>query len=71
MRQVFATAILTASRSAIVGLLLLTLCGPLSAQPVAMGIRVVVVSDLNESYGSTRYSPEVDAAVRQTIEQVQ
>ncbi len=68
MKQFLATAILTARHSAIVGLLLVTLCGPLPAQPVAVSTRVVVVSDLNESYGSTRYSPEVDAAVRQTIE---
>ena len=29
--------------------------------------RVVVISDLNESYGSVRYSPHVDAAVERTI----
>lgn len=29
--------------------------------------RVVVVSDLNEGYGSARYSPEVDTAVSRTI----
>jgi 3',5'-cyclic AMP phosphodiesterase CpdA len=54
-------------RSALMFLLLGTLCGPLAAQPTARPTRVVVVSDLNESYGSTRYSPEVDEAVRQTI----
>ena len=33
----------------------------------AQATRVVVVSDLNESYGSTRYGPAVGDAVRRTI----
>lgn len=54
-------------RGALVVLLLGTLCSSLVAQPATRPTRVVVVSDLNESYGSTRYSPAVDEAVRQTI----
>lgn len=46
---------------------LVSLGGTVAAQPAARPTRVVVVSDLNESYGSTRYGPAVDAAVRQTI----
>jgi 3',5'-cyclic AMP phosphodiesterase CpdA len=66
-----ATAILTTRRRAWMVVLLGTFCGAfcgtLAAQPAARATRVVVVSDLNESYGSTRYSPAVDEAVRQTI----
>jgi 3',5'-cyclic AMP phosphodiesterase CpdA len=68
MKPFFATRIATAHHSAIVALLLCVFCGTLSAQPKATVTRVVVVSDLNESYGSTRYSPAVDEAVRRTIE---
>lgn len=32
-------------------------------------LRVVVMSDLNSAYGSTRYEPEVHTAVRRTVEQ--
>ena len=32
-------------------------------------LRVVVMSDLNSAYGSTRYEPEVHMAVRRTVEQ--
>jgi 3',5'-cyclic AMP phosphodiesterase CpdA len=67
MKPSFAPATVTARGLAIVGLLLFTLCGPLTAQLAAAPTRVVVVSDLNESYGSTRYSHQVDEAVRQTI----
>ena len=66
-----AAMIQTARRWALMGLLLGTFCGTfsgtLAAQPAAKPTRVVVVSDLNESYGSTRYSPAVDEAVCQTI----
>jgi len=68
MNPCFRIRIVTARHSAILGLLLCLFCGPLAAQSKATMTRVVVVSDLNESYGSTRYSPEVDEAVRQTIE---
>ncbi len=68
MKPSFASTIGKARHSAILGLLLCLFCGPLAAQTKATVTRVVVVSDLNESYGSTRYSPEVDEAVRQTIE---
>jgi len=68
MKPSFASTIGKARHSAILGLLLCLICGPLAAQTKATVTRVVVVSDLNESYGSTRYSPEVDEAVRQTIE---
>lgn len=39
------------------------------AQPVdeSAALRVVVISDLNESYGSTRYSAHVAAAVRRIV----
>lgn len=51
------------------GLLLAGLCLLIAAVPAvqAQTTRVVVVSDLNESYGSTRYAPAVDEAVRRTI----
>jgi 3',5'-cyclic AMP phosphodiesterase CpdA len=68
MKPSLASTIVIARHSAILGLLLCLFCGPLGAQTKATVTRVVVVSDLNESYGSTRYSPEVDEAVRQTIE---
>lgn len=48
------------------GLLLAGLCLWIAAVQ-AQTTRVVVVSDLNESYGSTRYAPAVDEAVRRTI----
>jgi 3',5'-cyclic AMP phosphodiesterase CpdA len=49
------------------GLLLCLLAMPLPALPQVTITRAVVVSDLNESYGSTRYSAAVDAAVRATL----
>ena len=51
------------------GRLLAGLCVLLLALPAAraQATRVVVVSDLNESYGSTRYGPAVGDAVRRTI----
>ena len=68
MNPCFRTRIVTARHSAIVGLLICLFCNALAAPTNATVTCVVVVSDLNESYGSTRYSPEVDDAVRQTIE---
>ncbi len=44
-------------------LLLLAGLGPAAAEPV----RVAVISDLNGSYGSTRYEATVDAAVRRIV----
>jgi len=50
---------------------LFLLAGAAAGQPAAPeargATRVVVISDLNESYGSVRYSPHVDAAVERTI----
>jgi 3',5'-cyclic AMP phosphodiesterase CpdA len=68
MKPLFPNAHWTARLSALLALLFCTLGGLPHAQPVAKATRVVVVSDLNESYGSTRYSPQVDQAVSQTIE---
>jgi 3',5'-cyclic AMP phosphodiesterase CpdA len=67
MKVSFAASILAVPRWATAGLLLWLLASPLAAQPQAATTRVVVVSDLNESYGSTRYSAAVDDAVRRTI----
>jgi hypothetical protein len=61
-------ALLARTMLALLVPLLALLCSPLAAQPATRPTRVLVVSDLNESYGSTRYSPAVDEAVRQTIE---
>jgi hypothetical protein len=41
--------------------------GPPSSQPRGQ-VRVIVLSDFNESYGSVRYSAHVDAAVARTLE---
>jgi 3',5'-cyclic AMP phosphodiesterase CpdA len=51
------------------GALLAAACLLLACLPAAQAqtTRVVVVSDLNESYGSTRYTPAVGDAVRRTI----
>ena len=62
-----AAPILTTRLSATVILLLCLLAVPLTASPQVKTTRAVVVSDLNESYGSTRYLQAVDEAVRQTI----
>jgi 3',5'-cyclic AMP phosphodiesterase CpdA len=67
MRPAFATTTPTPRFLAVLSLLLCLLAVPLAAWPQATTTRVVVVSDLNESYGSTRYAPAVDEAVRQTI----
>ena len=45
-------------------LLCFTLVAPLAAQP----LRVVVISDLNGSYGSTDYAPRIDRAIDRVIE---
>jgi 3',5'-cyclic AMP phosphodiesterase CpdA len=37
-------------------------------QPAVADLRVAVISDLNGSYGSTRYEPAVGAAVRRLVE---
>jgi 3',5'-cyclic AMP phosphodiesterase CpdA len=51
--------------------ILLLFSGAARAQPAAPeargATRVVVLSDLNESYGSVQYSPHVDAAVERTV----
>jgi 3',5'-cyclic AMP phosphodiesterase CpdA len=65
--SLLSTVMLVPRRLVLMFLLLGTLFGPLAAQPVSKPTRAVVVSDLNESYGSTRYSQAVDEAVRQTI----
>jgi len=67
MKSHLQSAIVKARSSTIAGLLLCVLATPLAAQPQAVPTRVVVVSDLNESYGSTRYSAAVDDAVRRTV----
>jgi endonuclease/exonuclease/phosphatase family metal-dependent hydrolase len=50
-------------------LALLTACGHAYPGPLPHGdrVRVVVLSDLNSSYGSTEYDPEVGAAVQRII----
>ena len=45
-------------------LLCLALVAPLAAEP----LRVVVISDLNGSYGSTDYAPRIDKAIDRVIE---
>ena len=45
-------------------LLCFALVAPLAAQP----LRVVVISDLNGSYGSTEYAPRIDSAIDRVIE---
>jgi 3',5'-cyclic AMP phosphodiesterase CpdA len=45
-------------------LLCFTLVAPLAAEP----LRVIVISDLNGSYGSTRYAPRIDRAIDRVIE---
>jgi 3',5'-cyclic AMP phosphodiesterase CpdA len=45
-------------------LLCFMLVAPLAAQP----LRVVVISDLNGSYGSTDYAPRIDRAIDRVIE---
>jgi hypothetical protein len=50
--------------------LLVAACAVVAQPPGAAGkaVRVVVLSDFNESYGSVRYSAHVDAAVARTLE---
>jgi hypothetical protein len=67
MKSHLQSAIVKARSSTVASLLLCLLATPLAAQPQAVPTRVVVVSDLNESYGSTRYSAAVDDAVRRTV----
>ena len=45
-------------------LLSLVLVAPLAAEP----LRVVVISDLNGSYGSTKYAPRINKAIDRVIE---
>ena len=45
-------------------LLSFVLVAPLAAEP----LRVVVISDLNGSYGSTSYAPRIDKAINRVIE---
>jgi hypothetical protein len=45
-------------------LLLLAAAGPSPESPPRGDFRIVVISDLNSSYGSTEYEPEVHRAVR-------
>jgi 3',5'-cyclic AMP phosphodiesterase CpdA len=52
-----------AARAVLSLLFLLIFCGAALAQ----NLRVAVISDLNGSYGSTRYSPRVAAAVQRII----
>lgn len=52
-----------AARPLLSALFVLLICGAACAQ----SMRVVVISDLNGSYGSTRYSPRVAAAVERVI----
>ena len=51
------------ARAVLSALFLLIFCGSAFAQ----NLRVAVISDLNGSYGSTRYSPRVAAAVDRII----
>ncbi len=67
MTPSFAARSLTVRFYAAVILLLSLPAIPLASSPQVKTTRAVVVSDLNESYGSTRYSSAVDAAVRETI----
>jgi len=57
------------ARSSAALLLVAAVASPLPARAGAArgAVRVVVLSDLNESYGSVRYSAQVDAAVARTI----
>jgi 3',5'-cyclic AMP phosphodiesterase CpdA len=67
MTNSFAASTLTPRLWGTAILLLCLLALPLTASPQVKTTLAVVVSDLKESYGSTRYSESVDEAVQQAI----